>query len=109
MKLRYFIDYVLNDAEERFIPIGIWVQNMDDLGADIFYQDDESDEYWDAIWVINRLIRSGSFPPPLGFLEYHQGQAGYKGMRSRIFEEETDIGYDQFMRKTLQRFIAGEG
>jgi len=30
-----------------------------------------------------------------------------KGVRSRIFEEETDFGYDQFMRKTLERFLIG--
>ena len=108
MRLRYFIDYVLNDAGERFIPVGIWVQNMDDLGVDIYYPDDDSDEYWDAMWVINRLVEADSLPPPPDFLEYHQTQAGYTGMRSRIYEEKTDLGYDLFMRKTLQKFISRE-
>ena len=49
------------------------------------------------------------FKPHLDFLEFHQAKAGYKGMRSKVFEEETELGVDEFLRKTLQKFIVGGG
>jgi len=103
--LRYFIDYRYNGKVGRFLPIGIWIQDMDDLGIDMYYPDEESsDEYWDAMWIINRLVESDLNAPP-DFLEFHQARAGYRGMRSRIFEEETDQTVDEFMEQTLRRFI----
>ena len=108
MRLRYFVDNRYDDKAGRFLPIGIWIQDMDDLGIDMYYPDEESDEYWDAMWVMNRLVETDLNAPP-DFLEYHQTRAGYKGMRSQIFEEDTELNADEFMRKTLQRFVAGEG
>jgi len=107
MRLRYFIDYRYDDKAERFLPIGIWIQDTDDLGIDMYYTDEESDEYMDAMWVINRLVEADLSVPP-DFLEFHQERAGYRGMRSRIFEEKTYLNIDEFMRKTLQKFIVGE-
>ena len=108
MKLRYFIDSRYDEKIGRFLPIGIWIHNPVDGAVDFYYPDQESDEYWDAMWVINRLVESDLKAPP-DFIEFHQQQAGYRGMRSRIFEEETELTYDEFMRKTLQRFMDQEG
>ena len=107
MRVRFFIEYRYNDEASRFLPIGIWVHNPVDGAVDIFYTDPESDEYWDAMWVINRLVESNLNAPP-DFLEFHQMRTGYRGMRSRIFEEQTDLTYDEFMRKTLRRFMDRE-
>jgi len=63
---------------------------------------------WEAQWLINRLVESDLNTPP-DFLEFHQARAGYRGMRSKIFEAETALNIDEFMRKTLQKFIVGEG
>ena len=107
MKLRYFIDYRFDDKAGCFLPIGIWVHNPIDGIVDIFYPDQESDEYMDAIWVINRLVEADINTPP-DFLEFHQERAGYRGMRSAIFEVETEFGYDEFMKRILQEFIERE-
>ena len=108
MRLKYFIDYRYDDKVGRFLPIGIWIQDMDDLGIDMYYPDEDSDEYWDAMWVMNRLVEADLNAPP-DFLEFHQERAGYKGMRSEIFEELTKLNVDEFMRKTLKKYMAGEG
>ena len=108
MRLRYFIDYRYDEKIGRFLPIGIWIHNPVNGAVDFYYIDPESDEYADAMWVINRLVESDLKAPP-DFLEFHQQRAGYRGMRSRIFEEETELTYDEFMRKTLQRFMDQEG
>jgi len=108
MKLRYFIEYRYVDKAGCFLPIGIWIHNPVDGAVDIFYPDQESDEYWDAMFVINRLVESDLKAPP-DFLEFHQTRAGYRGMRSAIFEKETELIIDEFMRKTLWKFRDREG
>ena len=108
MRVRYFIDYGYNDEVGRFLPIGIWIQDMGNLAIDMYYLDEESDEYSDAMWVINRLVEADLNAPP-DFLEFHKARAGYRGMRSRIFEEETELTIDEFMRKTFKRFMVREG
>ena len=108
MRLKYFIDYRFDDKSDRFLPVGIWIQDLGDLGIEMYYQDENSEEYWEAMWVINRLVEGGLNARP-DFLEFHQARAGYRGMRSRIFEETTDMNLDEFMRETLKKFIAGEG
>jgi len=108
MRLIYFIDYRYDDKVRQFLPIGIWIQDMDDLGIDIYYPDETSDEFWDAMWVMNRLVENNLNAPP-DFLEYHQAGAGFQGMRSKVFEEETVMSVDEFMLVTLQKFMAGEG
>ena len=107
MTLRYFIDYGYDGESGRFLPIGIWIHNPVDGAVDIFYPDQESDEYWDVMFVINRLVESDLKAPP-EFLEFHQERAGYLGMRSAIFEVETKLGYDEFMKRTLKEFIERE-
>lgn len=107
VRLRYFVDYRYDDEASRFLPIGIWVHNPVDGAVDVYYPDPESDEYWDGMFVINRLVEADLNAPP-DFLEFHQVRAGYRGMRSWIFEEETEMGYDEFMQKTLARFIEQE-
>lgn len=107
MRLKYFIDYRYDDKAECFLPIGIWIHNSIDGAVDIFYPAPESDEYWDAMFVINRLVESDLKAPP-DFLEFHQARAGYRAMRSAIFEVETELGYDDFMKRTLQEFIERE-
>jgi len=107
MKLRYFIDYRFSDELSRFVPIGIWIHNPVDRAVDIYYPDQESSEYADAMWVINRLVESDLNAPP-DFLEFHQERVGYRGMRSAIFEVETELGYDEFMKQTLREFIERE-
>ena len=108
MRLKYFIDYRYDEKVGRFLPIGIWIHNPVNGAVDFYYPDQESDEYADAMWVINRLVESDLKAPP-DFLEFHQAKAGYLGMRSRIFEAETNLTYDEFMRRTLQRFMDREG
>jgi len=108
MRLRYFIDYRFDAKVEQFLPIGIWIQDVDDLGIDLYYLDETSDQYWDAMWVMNRLVKNDLNAPP-DFLEFHQAKAGYLGMRSKIFEAETALNIDEFMWKILQKFIVGEG
>ena len=108
MRLRYFIDYRFDDKVEQFLPVGIWIQDVDDLGIDMFYPDATSDEYEEAQWLINRLVESDLNTPP-DFLEFHQVRAGYRGMRSKIFEAESALNIDEFMQKTLQKFMVGEG
>ncbi len=107
MKLRYFIDYLYKNEAGRFLPIGIWIHNPVDGAVDFYYPDPESDEYTDAMWVVNRLVESDLKPPP-DFLEFHKQRAGYRGMRSAIFEVETEWGYDEFMKRTLQEFVGRE-
>ena len=108
MRLRYFIDYRFDDKVEQFLPVGIWIQDMDDLGIDMCYTDETSDEYWESLWIINRLVESDLNAPP-DFLDFHQAKVGYCGMRSKIFEAETALNIDEFLRETLQNFIVGEG
>ena len=108
MRIRYFIDYKFDDKVEQFLPIGIWIQDVDDLGIDMYYLDETSDEYAEAMWVMNRLVENDLNAPP-DFLEFHQARAGYLGMRSKIFEAETALNIDEFMLKTLQKFMVGEG
>ena len=108
MRLRYFIDYRYDYKVQKFLPIGIWIQDQDDLGIDMYYPDETSDQYWEAQWVINRLVESDLNTHP-DFLEFHQAKAGYKGMRSKVFVDETDLSVDEFMRITLQKFIMGQG
>ena len=107
LRLKYFIDYRFDDEAGRFLPIGVWIHNPADGAVDVFYLDQESDEYWDAMWVLNRLAESDLKAPP-DFLEFHQARAGYRGMRSAVFEVESELGYDEFMKRTLQGFIARE-
>ncbi len=108
MRLKYFIDYRYNDKAQEFLPTGIWIQDMDDLGIDIYYPDETSDEYWEAMWVINRLAENDLNAPP-NSLKHHQSRAGYKGIRIHIFEEETDLNVDEFMQKTLEKFMDSRG
>ena len=108
MRLRYFIDYRFDDKVGRFLPIGIWIQDVDDLGIDMYYPDENSEEYWEAMWIINRLVEGG-LNAPSDFLDFHQARAGYRGMRSRIFEETIEMNLDEFMRETLHKFENGEG
>lgn len=108
MRLKYFIDYRFDEKVQQFLPIGIWIQDMDDQGIDMYYPDESSDEYWDAMWVVNRLVEKDLIAPA-DFLEHHQKRAGYTGMRSQVFEEETDLNVDELMRKILKNFKAGEG
>ena len=107
MRLRYFIENRYDDKAGRFLPIGIWIHNPVDGAVDIFYLDQESDECAEAMWVINRLVEA-DLTAPLDFLEFHQSRAGYRRMRSAIFEVETELGYDEFMKHTLQEFIERE-
>ena len=108
MRLKYFIDYKFEEKVNEFIPIGIWIQDLDDLGVDFHYLDEDSSEYWETSSVVNRLVEMDLNAPP-DFLEYHKARSGYRGMRSRIFEEDTDLNVDDFMRETLKKFIVGEG
>jgi len=107
MRLKYFIDYRFDDKIQQFLPIGIWIQDQDDLGIDIYYHDETSDEYWEAMWVMNRLVEN-DLTAPADFLEYHQAKACYKEVRSRVYEEKTELSVDEFMRKTLRKFMVGE-
>ncbi|MBC8466173.1 hypothetical protein H8D57_04015 [bacterium] len=104
MRLKYFIDYRFDEKFDEFLPIGIWIQDMDDLGIDFYYLDETSDEYWEAMSVVNQLVEM-DLNAPLDFLEYHQGKAGYLGMRSQIFDVETDLNIDNFMQKTLKKLM----
>ena len=106
MRLKYFIDYRFEEKLQQFLPIGIWIQDQDDLGIDMYYPDENSDEYWDAMWVMNRLVEN-DLSAPADFLEYHQARASYKGMRSKVFEEETDLSIDEFLKRTLKKFMVG--
>ena len=106
--MKYFIDYGFDEKVEQFLPIGIWIQDVDDLGIDLFYPDETLDEYDEATWTVNRLVESDLNAPP-DFLEFHQAKAGYRGMRSKIFKAETALNIDEFMQKTLQKFMVGEG
>lgn len=108
MRLRYFIDYHYDDKVQQFLPVGIWIQDQDDLGIDMYYLDETSDEYWDAMWVMNRLVEN-DLNAPTDFLEHHQARVGYKGMRSMVFETESNLSVDEFMRMTLQNFVNGVG
>ena len=108
MRLRYFIDYRFDYKTDQFLPVGIWIQDVDDLGIEMYYPDESSEEYEEAMWIINRLVEGG-LNAPSDFLEFHQARAGYRGMRSKIFEAETNLNIDEFMSKTLQKFMVGEG
>jgi len=107
MRIKYFIDYRFDDKVNQFMLAGIWIQDQDDLGIDMYYPDETSDEYWEAMWVTNRLVEN-DLNVLLDFLEYHRDRAGYKGMRSKVFEDETDLNVDEFMSKTLKQFMVGE-
>ncbi len=108
MRMKYFIDFRFDDTVNQFLPIGIWIQDMDDQGIDMYYPDESLDEYEEAIWVMNRIVEKNLNVPP-DFLEYHQAKAGYRGMRSQVFEKETDLNLVEFMRVTLQKILAGKG
>jgi hypothetical protein len=106
MRLKYFIDYQYEVKVQRFLPSGIWIQNHDDLGIDIYYPDETSDEYWNAMWVMNRLVKNDLNAPP-DFLEHHQTRAGHNGMLSMVFEEVTELSLDEFMKNTLRKILGG--
>ena len=108
MRLKYFVDFRFNEKVEQFLSIGIWIQDIDDLGIDMYYPDVTSDQYWEAQWIINRLVEN-DLNAPSDFLEFHQARAGYRGMRSKVFEAETALNIDEFMSKTLQKILVGEG
>lgn len=106
MRLRYFIDYRYEESVQQFLPIGIWIQDQGDLGIDMYYPDETSDEYWDAMWVMNRLVEN-SLIAPADFLEHHQVRAGHNCMRSKVFEDETELNVDEFMKTTLKKYLDG--
>ncbi len=106
MRVKYFIDYRFDKSVQQFLPIGIWIQDQDDLAIDMYHPDEASDEYWEAMWVMNRLVENDLIAPA-NFLEYHHAKAGHKGMRSKIFEEKTEMGVDEFMRRTFKKFLGG--
>lgn len=106
MRVKYFIDYRHEESVLQFLPIGIWIQDQDDLGIDMYYLDETSDEYWDAMWVMNRLVEN-DLSAPADFLEHHQIKAGQMGMRSKVFEEEINLTADEFMQSTLKKFMMG--
>ena len=106
--MKYFVDFRFNEKVEQFLSIGIWIQDIDDLGIDMYYPDVTSDQYWEAQWIINRLVEN-DLNAPSDFLEFHQARAGYRGMRSKVFEAETALNIDEFMSKTLQKILVGEG
>jgi hypothetical protein len=108
MRLRYFIDYRFDDKLEQFLPIGIWIQDVDDSGIDMYYPDETSDQYWESQWIISWLVESDMNVPP-DFLEFHQAEAGYCGMRSKIFAAESALNIDEFMSQTLRKYMVGEG
>ena len=56
----------------------------------------------------NRLVKS-DLNVPSDFLDYHQVKAGYRGIRSKIFETETALSIDEFMQKTLHNSLVREG
>lgn len=104
MRLKYFIDYRYEEKLQQFVPIGIWIQDQNDLGIDMYYTDETLDEYWDAMWIINRLVEN-DLGAPADFLEHHQTKVGRKGMRSKVFEEETNLTVYEFMKITLEKFM----
>ena len=104
MRVKYFIDYRYEDRIQQFLPIGIWIQDQDDLGIDMYYPDETSDEYWDAMWVMNRLVENG-LNAPQDFLEFHQQRAGYRGMRGPVRETDTEFGYFEFARCQVSETI----
>lgn len=104
MRIRYFIDHRFDEAAAEFIPIGVWMHNSDDGDVDTFYPDETCREYEEAMWVINRLVEADLKTPP-DFLEFHQQRAGYRGMRGPIWESETNLGYCEFGRQTLETAI----
>ena len=106
MRVKYFIDYRYKEKVLQFLPIGIWIQDMDDLGIDMYYPDETSDEYAEAMWVLNRLVEN-DLNTHTDFLEFHQARAGQKGMRSKVFEKNTDLSGDEFMKIILEKFIDG--
>jgi len=106
VRVKYFIDYKFEEKLPQFLPIGIWIQDQDDLGIDMHYPDETSDEYTDAMWVMNRLVEN-DLNAPEDFLEHHQARAGHKGMRSKVFEVETELGVDEFMQGTIKKFLNG--
>ncbi len=106
MRVKYFINYRYEEKVQQFLPIGIWIQDQDDLGIDMYYPDETSDEYWEAMWIINRLVENDLNAPP-DFLEHHQAMAGHRGMRSKVFEEETKLSVDEFMWITLKKNMVG--
>ena len=91
---------------QQFLPVGIWIQDQDDMGIDMYYPDETSNEYWDAMWIMNRLVEN-DLNAPADFLEHYQARAGQMGMRSKVFEEETNSTVDEFMKRTLKKFIMG--
>jgi hypothetical protein len=108
MRLKYFIDYRFEEKLQEFLPIGIWIQDQDDLGIDMYYPDETSDEFWDAMWVMNRLVENG-LTAPADLLEHHIARTEQMGMRSKVFEEETNLRVDEFMKITLKKFLDGRG
>ena len=83
MKVRYFIECRIDRLTGEKTPIGIWLQ--DSTGVDIYYQDETSEEYWEANEVLNRLAEE-QLDPPEGFLEFHLTKGGYYIIRVGVFE-----------------------
>lgn len=105
MKVRYFIEYRIDRLTAEETPIGIWLQ--DSTGVDIYYPDETSDEYWEAIEVLNRLAEDQLDPPP-DFLDFHLTRGGYFVDRVGIFEAELGkLSAEEFMKTALQKVING--
>lgn len=101
MRIKYFIDYLYDEVSGRFLPIGVWMHNPADGDVDIYYPDEDSREYEEALWIINRLVEAG-LKTPEDFLEFHQQRAGYRGVRGSVRVEDTDKDYDEFAGLVLE-------
>jgi len=102
--IRYFTDYRFDEAAMGFLPIGVRMHNPVDGDVGAYYTAQESPEYEEAMWVINRLVDADLKTPP-DFLEFRQQRAGYQGMRAAVGEVDTDLSYDEFGRRTLEETI----
>ena len=107
MRVRYFIDYRMDERTGGFIPIGVWMHNSVDGDVDIFYPDESCPEYEEAMWVINRLVEADMKTPP-DFLEFHQQRAWYCEMRGPVTQTDTELGYTEFGKQLLKTVIERE-
>ena len=93
MKLRYMIEYALQDRDTapHYEPIGVWVQGPGPgLDIEMAYLPGNEDYAEEADWVINRLVENDIKLLPDGFLEYYRSiMSPYRGMRGDILETVT--------------------
>jgi len=109
MKLRYMIEYTLENGQYK--PIGVWIQGPGPgLDVVIEFLPGNQAAAEDADWVLNRLVEQGATSLPEDFLEYHlETMSPYIGTRGPIQTTEDYDTAEEAAAAVLERIRNAQG